>query len=244
MISCIIIDDEPIAHRVLRNHLEELSHVQVLASFHNAADAEAFLKTNHIDFIFLDVEMPEVRGIDFLKRLEVKPITVITTAFRDYAVDGFELGVLDYLLKPISRERLSNAVKRVTEMIQLMQVPSSINDDHTQKYEILIKAGTQKVIVDLRKITHAQGLKDYTILFTEDKKYLVKGSVKAMEKYLPDSHFIRVHRSFLIAKERVKVVNHNRIELGEISIPIGKLYKEVVSNFLVTRLPSKFEQSL
>lgn len=235
MITCIIIDDEPIAHRVLRNHLEDLNHVQVLASFFNAAEAELFLKVNHVDFIFLDVEMPEVRGIDFLKKLEVKPITVITTAFRDYALDGFELGVLDFLLKPVSHERLTNAVKRVTEMVQLMQAPSSINEEHDEKHEILIKAGTQKVIVDLRKITHAQGLKDYTILFTEEKKYLVKGSVKAMEKYLPESHFIRVHRSFLIARDRVRVVNHNRIEMGEISIPIGKLYRDVVSHFLTTR---------
>src|SRR5690349_6745695 len=112
MISCIIVDDEPIAHRVLQNHLDRLPEFRVLAHFIKAAEAERFLAEKTVDFMFLDVEMPGINGIEFLKRLSVKPITIVTTAYRDYAVEGFELGVLDYLLKPISFERLSTSMKR------------------------------------------------------------------------------------------------------------------------------------
>jgi len=239
MITCIIVDDEPIAHRVLQTHLDAIGSVQTIGNFFNAVDAKEFLATNKVDFIFLDVEMPQVRGIDFLKSLDVKPITILTTAYRDYAVEGFELGVLDYLLKPISFERFSASMKRLEEVLRLMQVPSSLNETEPSKsMEIYIKSGTQKILIDLRKITHVQGLKDYTILFTEAKRYLVKGSVKAMEGYLPNGYFMRVHRSFLVAKDKIKLVNHNRIELGDISIPIGRQYKEVVTGFLSKKIPN------
>lgn len=237
--TCIIVDDEPIAHRVLQNHIDTIDHVQTIGNFFNAVEAKDFLSANKVDFIFLDVEMPQVRGIDFLKSLQVKPITILTTAYRDYAVEGFELGVLDYLLKPISFERFVVAIKRLEEVLRLMQTPSSLNEgESSRNMEIYIKSGTQRILLDLQKITHAQGLKDYTILFSKEKRYLVKGSVKAMERYLPTGYFMRVHRSFLVAKDKIKLVNHNRIELGDISIPIGRQYKDVIADFLSKKIPN------
>jgi DNA-binding LytR/AlgR family response regulator len=238
MMTCIIVDDEPIAHDVLRNHLNQLGEIRIVGNFFNAFDAKRFFESNKVDLMFLDVEMPALKGIDFLTDLVEKPLTIITTAYRDYAVEGFELGVVDYLLKPISLDRLTIAIKRIVELNNLMQSPGLLNQpDNNHQYEILIKAGTKRVLLDLRTISHAQGLKDYTILFTEDKKYLVKGSVKAMEAYLPELYFMRVHRSFLVAKDRIKFVNRNKIDLGDLTIPIGRHYREVVARFLDAKRP-------
>lgn len=174
--------------------------------------------------------MPEVTGIEFLRSLPAKPITIFSTAYRDYAFEGFELGVIDYLLKPVNFDRFEMAIRRATDFM-MMSRPENTVDLH----EILIKSGTKKILIDYRKIIYAQGLKDYTILHTAEKKYVVKGSVKAFEEYLPSDFFLRVHKSFIIAKEQVKLVFRNKIELENVSIPVGRSYKEALDKFLEAR---------
>jgi DNA-binding LytR/AlgR family response regulator len=235
--SCIIIDDEPLSHNVLKSHLEHTPVIQLIASFFNARDAALYLETHTTDLLLLDIQMPEINGLDLLRSLEIKPVTIITTAFRDYALEGFELGVIDYLLKPIELERFTSAIKRATDFLQLvksgdtgdMNLPDS-------NYNILIKTGTKKILLDYRKIIYAQGLKDYTILYTEEKKYVVKGSIKSLVDYLPGDYFMRVHKSFIVAKPMIQVIYKNKIELDSIAIPIGRNFKETVTALLDKKL--------
>jgi len=228
--SCVIVDDEPPSHQVLKSHIDKLPNVKLVAEFFNAADAAEFFKTNTVDILLLDIQMPELTGIDFLRSLEVKPITIFSTAYRDYAFEGFELGVIDYLLKPVQFERFEIAIRRAIDFLHMSR-PENAVDIH----DILIKSGTKKILVDYRTIIYAQGLKDYTILHTTDKKYVVKGSVKAFEEYLPSEFFLRVHKSFIVALNQVKLVYRNKIELENVSIPVGRSYKEVLDKYLQSR---------
>ncbi len=228
--SVIIIDDEPYSHKVLQSHIGKMSRLQLKACFFNASDALAWLDTNKTDIILLDIKMPEISGLDFLRSLAEKPITIFITAFRDYALEGFELGVIDYLLKPVQFNRLEIAISRAIDFLQLVNMAKPIDD-----YEILIKDGNRRTVVDYREIIYAQGLKDYTILQTTKKKFVVKGSVKAMENYLPADFFMRVHKSFIVAKNKIRLVHKNKIELEEISIPIGRLFRDAVEQFLQSK---------
>jgi DNA-binding LytR/AlgR family response regulator len=225
--TCVVIDDEPPSHQVLKSHIDRIPNLQLLAEFYNATDAGEYFKKQSVDILLLDIQMPEVDGIEFLRSLPVKPITIFSTAFRDYAFEGFELGVIDYLLKPVHFERFEMAIRRAMDFMQLSKPENAIS-----LHEILIKSGTKKILVDHRTIVYAQGLKDYTILHTTNKKYVVKGSVKAFEEYLPAEFFLRVHKSFIVAKSQLKLVYRNKIELENVSIPIGRSYKEAVENFL------------
>jgi DNA-binding LytR/AlgR family response regulator len=223
--TCVIVDDEPPSHQVLKKHIERLPMLQLVAEFFNANDATGYFKSNQPDILLLDIQMPEVTGIELLRSLPIKPITIFTTAFRDYAFEGFELGVIDYLLKPVQFERFEMAIRRAVDFIQMSPMAEGM-------HEILIKSGTKKILIDYRTIIYAQGLKDYTILHTTDKKYVVKGSVKAFEEYLPSDYFLRVHKSFIVAKNQLKLVYRNKIELENVSIPIGRSYKDAVEDFL------------
>jgi DNA-binding LytR/AlgR family response regulator len=225
--TCVIVDDEPPSHQVLKSHIERISNLELAAEFYNASDAGEYFKKHSADILLLDIQMPEVNGIDFLRSLTVKPITIFSTAFRDYAFEGYELGVIDYLLKPVHFDRFETAIRRAMDFMQMSKPENAIS-----LHEILIKSGTKKILVDHRTIVYAQGLKDYTILHTTDRKYVVKGSVKAFEEYLPSEFFLRVHKSFIVAKSQLKLVYRNKIELDNVSIPIGRSYKDAVDNFL------------
>jgi DNA-binding LytR/AlgR family response regulator len=234
--SCVIVDDEPPSHQVLKSHIERIPNLQLAAGFYNAADAGSYLGSTSVDILLLDIQMPELTGIEFLRSLPVKPITIFITAFRDYAFEGFELGVIDYLLKPVHFERFEMAIRRATDFMQMTRPENAIDFrelEPQKNFEILIKSGTRKIMIDYRNIIYAQGLKDYTILHTADKKYVVKGSVKAFEEYLPADYFLRVHKSFIVARHQVKLVYKNKIELENVSIPIGRSYKEALERLMM-----------
>ena len=175
--SVIIVDDEPYSHKVLQSHIGKIPALQLKASFFNAADACTWLESNKTDIILLDIKMPEISGLEFLRSLAEKPITIFITAFRDYALEGFELGVIDYLLKPVQFNRLEMAINRAIDFLQLVNQANAI-DSQEKNFEILVKEGNRKTVIDYRDIIYAQGLKDYTILQTTMKKFVVKGSVK------------------------------------------------------------------
>ncbi len=234
--TCIIIDDEPPSHEVLKSHLATFPQLQLIGKFFNAKDAAIFLETNTVDLLFLDIQMPEINGLDFLRSLNVKPVSIITTAYRNYALEGFELGVIDYLLKPIYLERFQLAVNRSLDFLNLVTSGDTLDvNQEVKQFEILIKTGTKKILLDFRTINFAQGLKDYTILHTDEIRYVVKGSVKTLQSLLPKSYFERVHKSFIVAHSKIKVVHKNKIELDNISIPVGRYYKEAVEQFLHQR---------
>ena len=233
--TCLIIDDEPLSHKVLKNHINKIPGLQVVNNFYNAVDAKNWLNRETVDIILLDIQMPEMTGLEFLRSLKNKPITILTTAFRDYAIEGFELGVIDYLLKPIQFSRLELAIHRAMDFLRLSKTADTIDfseKNEKKNFELLVKTGTTKVLLDYRTITYAQGLKDYTILHTREKKYVVKGSVKAFEDFLPADFFLRVHKSFIVAKEKIKIVHKGKIEFDNTYVPIGRNYKSVVEEFL------------
>ncbi len=236
--SCAIIDDEPPSHEVLKSYLDRTPDLILKGQFFNARDADHYLRQESVDVLFLDIQMPEITGIEFLRALENRPVTIFTTAFRDYAFEGYELGVIDYLLKPVTFERFETAVGRALDFLRQHQPDTEVDAEamkSSKSHDVLIKSGTKKILVDYRQILYAQGLKDYTILYTANTRYVVKGSIKSFGDYLPAQAFIRVHKSFIVACNQLRLVYRNKIEIGKISIPIGRSYRAAVDTFLATK---------
>lgn len=222
--TCMIVDDEPLAHRILEKYLAD-TEVGILShNAYNARDAAAFLAKNTVDILLLDVHMPEITGIDFLKSLDNKPVTIFTTAYRNHALEGYDLGVMDYLLKPIKRERFQLAINRAIEFLKLKALEEQLEEN--EQKEIVIRSNGQNIRLISENISHVQGLKDYTIIFTPEKKYVVKGSVKAMMERLPAAQFVRVHKSFIVSRSKLTLISRNKIEFEGFQIPIGRRFKE------------------
>ncbi|HEY4336256.1 MAG TPA: LytTR family DNA-binding domain-containing protein [Puia sp.] len=232
MLSCVIIDDEPLAQEILTGYLAAES-LRLAGSFNNAFDAQRFLTDHPVDVLFLDIEMPEMNGIEFLRSLAHPPITVFTTAFRDYAFEGFELGVIDFLLKPISQARFRVAVEKVRDFLALKKEDTGLEASKDAPEYVFVKSGVERIKLFFSDVTHIQGLKDYAIIHvansaTAHGKIVIKGSVKHMSSLFPESAFIRVHKSFIVAKDKIRRIERNRILIGDHQIPIGRNYKEDV----------------
>ncbi|MGK6352189.1 LytR/AlgR family response regulator transcription factor [Parapedobacter sp. DT-150] len=226
MLNCVIIDDEPLAREVLAGYMEPLAHINLIGSFSNALDALEFLKHRTADVLFLDIEMPHMSGIDFLRSLPHPPITVFTTAFRDYAFEGFELGVIDFLLKPIARSRFLLSLEKVGDFLSLKANDADLEIDRDTPEFIFVKSGVQRIKLFFADVSHIQGLKDYAIIHATTGKIVVKGSIKSMQELFPDPRFIRVHKSFIVAKDNIKRIERNRIIIGIHQIPVGRNYRE------------------
>jgi DNA-binding LytR/AlgR family response regulator len=179
-----------------------------------------------VDLLFLDIEMPEMSGIDFLKALEQPPITVFTTAFRDYAFEGFELGVIDFLLKPISQARFMVAMEKVKDFLSLRTDDARFEVSRDAPDFIFVKSGVQKIKLFFGDVSYIQGLKDYAIIYATTGKIVIKGSVKSMQQLFPEPPFIRVHKSFIVSKAKIRRIEKNHIIIGDHQIPIGRNYKE------------------
>ncbi|MET7000095.1 LytR/AlgR family response regulator transcription factor [Chitinophaga defluvii] len=228
MLSCLIIDDEPLAREVLAGYIATLDELQLLASFNNAFDALEYLQHHTADILLLDIQMPEMNGIDFLKSLEQPPITVFTTAFRDYAFEGFELGVIDFLLKPISKARFQVSVEKIKDFLSLKAANAALELSNQRPEFIFVKSGVKKIKLFFAEVTHIQGLKDYAIIHAASGKIVTKGSIKFMEELFPAHLFIRVHKSFIVSKNKVKHIEKNKIIINDHHIPIGRSYKEAL----------------
>ncbi|MCF0071168.1 LytTR family DNA-binding domain-containing protein [Dyadobacter sp. CY261] len=233
MLQCVIIDDEPLAREILEEYLQK-SGITGARQFSNARDALAHLQTREADVLFLDIEMPEVNGIDFLKSLPHPPVTVFTTAYRDYAFEGYELGVIDFLLKPISYARFQHALEKVRDFLQLKEQNTNLEQNLSEEKPdfIFVKSGVQRVRLAFDDVSHIQGLKDYAIIHTGTGKVVIKGSVKAMLDIFPPTRFLRVHKSFIVAIDKIRRIERNRIIWGAYQIPIGRNYREEVMGLI------------
>ncbi len=229
MLQCVIIDDEPLAREILEEYLLK-SGITGAVQFGNARDALAHLQAHEPDVLFLDIEMPEMNGIDFLKSLTQPPVTVFTTAYRDYAFEGYELGVIDFLLKPISFSRFQHALEKVHDFLQLKEQNADLEQNLSEEKPdfVFVKSGVQRIRLAFDDISHIQGLKDYAIIHTSTGKVVIKGSVKAMLDIFPPARFLRVHKSFIVAIDKIRRIERNRIIWGSYQIPIGRNYKEEV----------------
>ncbi|AWX45839.1 Chemotaxis response regulator protein-glutamate methylesterase of group 2 operon [Flagellimonas maritima] len=230
--QCVIIDDEPLARELLEGYLEKIPDFELVASCPSAIDASTILSKNKVDLLFLDIEMPVLKGTDFFKNLVHKPEVIFTTAYRDYAVDGFELNALDYLLKPIFFERFFQAIQKFLKQVEKTEVSNSNNTTSNASDYLFVNKAKKQIKVVFDTILYAESLKDYIkIHFQEEDPLTVKESISAFEKRL-DNRFIRLHRSYIVNSEKITAYTKNDVEIGRMEIPIGNNYKDNLLPFL------------
>lgn len=233
MLNVIVIDDEPLALEILAGYLKRTENLYSVSLFSHAGEALYYLENNKVDILLLDIEMPEMTGIEFLKRLSDPPLTIFTTAYRNYAFEGFELGVIDFLLKPISFQRFSAAMDKVKDFLALKLQDNKLETGVPEPEFIFVKSGVKRIKLYFDQITHIQGLKDYAIIHTSTERIVIKGSIKMVQEMFPAALFIRVHKSFLVAHKAIKRIEHNRIMIGTYQIPIGRNYRETLEQRLI-----------
>ena len=226
MIKAIIVDDEPLALDVLETYIAQLPELELVARCENALEAREVLKEHDVDLLFLDINMPQLTGIDLVKTLSVKPNFIFTTAHPYYAVEGFELNAIDYLMKPIPLERFMKAVNKVIDM----QVGETSTPEKKKENFIFVKADKKLIKVNFDDILYIEGLKDYVIIRQKEGRVITLHTMKSLEAKLPDHIFKRIHRSYIVNIGAIDAIVGNMIELKEKSqvkhIPIGKNYRE------------------
>ena len=222
-IKCVIIDDEPLAIKVVENHLKEFQNFEVIETFNNPIEALSLLEKGNVDALFLDINMPKMNGLDFAKTLNSKMNVVITSAYREYAVESFDLNVLDYLVKPIPFNRFLKTINKITQQVYLQKGIQKEEDSSNESF-IFLKVDKKLVKIKFEDILYVESLKDYIKVFTTSGNYLVHKSLTSMTEELPDSNFIRIHRSYTIAIDKVKSVEGNLVEIATTKIPIGRKY--------------------
>lgn len=226
MLKCIIVDDEPLAQEVLENYVQRMANLQLIKKCSNALDAFQSINNERVDLLFLDIQMPVIDGLSFLKSLKNPPAVIITTAFPNHAIEGFELNVADYLLKPISFERFLKAVDKVIEQGRVQA-----NEEQPKDY-IFLKVDSKLVKVNYSDITYIEGMKDYLKIFTKEKLLVVHQTMKKIEEILPKNKFIRVHKSYIVSLGTVNSIVGNFVEINGKEIPIGANYKDDLIRFV------------
>lgn len=222
-LKAIIIDDEPLAINVLKNYVEQIKELKLVDTFSNAVDASTFLQSNEVDIIFLDIHMPILDGLEFLKTLHEAPMVIITTAHEEFALESFELEVLDYLIKPIPFPRFLKAVNRIIKLKQGNDsAEKNANNDHPSIFVKVDKKKLQKIYLD--EIVVVESLKDYIRIKTTTGKYIVHKTLSSFTDELPPDQFIRIHRSFTICIDKVQVVEGNSVEIDNTRYTIGRSY--------------------
>lgn len=228
-IKCIVIDDEYPARVLLRDYIKKVSSLELTGMYKNPVEAFSDIQEEKIDLVFLDIQMPELSGIEFLKTFTRKPNVIFTTAYADYALTGYELNVIDYLLKPISFERFLLAVQKAVQLINLQKGEKKESFESTNISEyIAIKADHKIYRVRITDILYIEGMREYVIFYTEHEKIISLESLKNLEEELPGNLFIRAHKSFIINKNKVKSLYGNQLEIGNKLIPVGKSYRDEV----------------
>lgn len=223
-LNCIIVDDEPLAQDVIERYIHNINELALLKKCSNALEAFEVLHTEPVDLMFLDISMPVISGIDFLRSLRKAPAVIITTAYPDYAVQGYELDVMDYLVKPISMERFMKAVNKV---IERYTAPPSNTKKQTVRVDYMFVKSDQKLIkIKFADIEYIEGMKDYVKIFTRERMIVTLHTMKFFEANLPANEFARVHKSYIINLDSIKSIAGNEVELQKQKLPIGSSYKE------------------
>jgi DNA-binding LytR/AlgR family response regulator len=226
--NCLAIDDEPLALDVIEDFVGRVSFLKLMAKCDNAVEALNLMQKEPIDLIFLDIQMPDISGIDFLKSLGKAPLVIFTTAFSEYALDGFELNAVDYLVKPIAFERFLKAVSRAHEIYSLNQFKQKASKSSGKPVDefIIVNADYHSIKINLNEIQYIEGLKDYVKIYTGPKPIMTLSTMKRMEDKLPADRFIRVHKSYIVAVPFIDGIEKNKIIIETKRIPIGEKYKE------------------
>lgn len=232
MLNILIIDDEPLAQDVLETYVLQFPELNLVAKCLNAIEANEWLKHTSIDLIFLDIQMPMLSGLDFLKTLKIPPLVIITTAYPNHAIEGFELNVLDYLLKPISMERFIKAINKGFELHQLHKNQSSekVTIEKEPEDYFFVKADKKLIKINHNEIIYIEGLKDYVIIRMDNQRVITLQTMKSLEEKLPILKFKRIHRSYIVNIDRINAILGNMVEVFEKNIPkllpVGKNYRD------------------
>ncbi|MEM6803693.1 MAG: LytTR family DNA-binding domain-containing protein [Bacteroidota bacterium] len=230
-IKCLIVDDEPLAAEVLRDYVGQVPQLSVVDICHDSMQAFEVINREPVDLLFLDVEMPKMNGIEFIKSISQKPEIILTTAFREYALDGYEIEVLDFLLKPISFGRFFKSVNKYLKQRKQENPKEEVEESKNAGGSIYVYSGKKHVKVYLDKILYIESIKDYVRIHTLEKNIISKDTISRYEKLLPAS-FIRIHRSYIVNSSMISAFTHQDIEIGKIEIPIGASYKKAVIAYL------------
>lgn len=229
--TCVVVDDESLARGLIEKHLSQLDDFELVASCESAIEASKVLQENQIDLLFLDIEMPVLKGTDFFENLVRKPKVIFTTAHRDFALDGFELNAIDYLLKPISFARFFKAIEKFVEQRKNVATPSGLNDNGKNEY-VFVRKDRKQVKVFFNDILYIESVKDYIKIVTDNDRHLIKHSLTLFQEIL-DKRFLRIHRSYAVNSEKITAYTKQDIEIGRLEIPIGQSYRSVVSQCLM-----------
>jgi two-component system, LytTR family, response regulator LytT len=232
MITTIAIDDEPLALQLVTGYIEKTPGLQLIGKFDNPIDASEFLAVSAVDLIFVDIQMPDLSGIEFTRLLEKGPKVIFTTAFEKYALEGYKLEIVDYLLKPFSYEEFLTAVQKVQRLLKLEQ-KGPVKVDSNNEF-LFLKSDYKIKRINFDDILYIEGLKDYVKVYTRNnpRPVLSLTSLKLLESKLPDEKFMRVHRSFIVNLEKIDTIERSRIVFGKEYIPVSDQYKERFQEFL------------
>jgi len=232
-LSCIIVDDEPVARKILHEFVDQVPFMHLVGKFENAMKAAAFLKNNDIDIMFLDIEMPKMSGLQLITTIDKQPLVILTTAFPQYALQGYELEVIDYLLKPIAFNRFMKAVQKAKDYKQMQE--GSSPSQAVQPY-LFVKSDKRIEKIETHDILYAETLGNYIIIYLTDKKIIAYLTLKSLESQLPSAEFIKIHQSFLANCSRITAIEGNEIKINNISLPISRNHKDSVMNMVQQRL--------
>ena len=233
MLKYIIIDDEPLAHEIIEEFCSMLPHVQLEKNCYNAMEAMQYLNENTVDFMFLDINMPKLKGLDFLKTLSNPPKTIITTAYKEHALEGFELNVSDYLLKPFSFDRLVKAVNKATKLAPIKKTKietTSISNSN----RFFLKGDKKHHQINSDDILFIEAYGNYTKVYLKEEMIVSHEKISSFEELLSKMNFLRVHKSFIVAVDKIKLIEGNRIHIEAHKIPIGQTYKSSIGKLYNT----------
>lgn len=236
--NCIVIDDEPLALDLLKDYIEKIPFLKLERTFTNPLEGLGYLQENTVDLVFLDVELPYLSGIEFVKCLPSKPLVIFTTAYEKYAVTGYDLEITDYLMKPILFDRFLRAVNKAYGLVKLnKKAPErsvALPEKETQSDFIMVKTGYNTININLNDILYVEGLKDYIKIHLTGKTILTLNSLKKLQEMLPESRFIRVHRSFIVSLPKIDSIQRSRIVIGKTFVPVGENYKNAFKDVIAS----------
>jgi two-component system LytT family response regulator len=227
-IKCVLIDDEPLAKKVLQNYFNNFPDFEIIGSFNNTLLALEFINNNKVDAVFVDINMPLMTGFELISLIENKTNVIITTAFREFAAESYDLDVLDYLVKPIPLPRF---VKCINKIILEFNLRNNIkNENHRPENHIFIKVDKKMIKIDIDEILFIEGMKEYIKIATSDKIYTTHKSLAAVFDELPSDRFLRIHKSYIISINKVKSIEGNQIQILSYTLPIGRIFSKTVKN--------------
>ena len=233
-LTCIIVDDEPLARNLLTEYVRKIPYLELVEVCASPLAALEVLRRQPVDLLFLDIQMPEITGLTLLKVLQQKPLVVFTTAYSEYALESYDLDVVDYLLKPISFDRFLRAVEKANQRkatAAAAPVAETVGKEPASRY-IFVKDGTKLVKIRLSDILYVEGLKDYVALHTRQQKIVTLQRLKNLETQLPADHFIRIHHSYIVSLEGIDSVHKDKVQVGKVFLPISDTYRKPFKDFI------------